>query len=118
MPVQPATVAARRLLESYLRKNDLTPTRFSRLVGCDQSTVQRLLAGRTKTMTPAVQKMLAYAGIKEEDCINASADSAAQNVHIRRALERVWDGSDSTAQLLARLIVAIGPVITQPINHE
>ncbi len=90
------------------------------MVGCDQATVQRLLAGRTKTLTPAVKKMLKYASIDENECIDSSTDNALQNTHIRQALARVWDGSDGSAQLLARLIVAIAPVITQsvPINYQ
>ena len=120
IPVDPVVIAARIRLRAYLRKEDLTPTEFSRMVGCDQATVQRLLAGRTKTLTPAVKKMLKYASIDENECIDSSTDNALQNTHIRQALARVWDGSDGSAQLLARLIVAIAPVITQsvPINYQ
>ena len=111
MPVQPATIAARRRLKAYLRKKSTTPTEFSREVGVNQSTVQRFLAGRTKTITPAVRKMLAYASIEEKDCINASVGSAFDNPHIRQALERVWDGSDGSAEMLAKLIVTVAPLV-------
>ena len=111
MPVQPAAIAARRRLGAYLRKKAMTPTAFSREVGVDQATVQRFLTGRTKTITPAVRKMLAYASIKEKDCINASVGSALDNPQIRQALERVWDGSDGSAKLLARLIVIVAPLV-------
>ena len=111
MPVQPAAIAARRRLEAYLRKKAMTHTALSREVGVDQATVQRFLTGRTKTITPAVRKMLAYASIKEKDCINASVGSALDNPHIRQALERVWDGSDGSAKLLARLIVTVAPLV-------
>ena len=111
MPVQPAAIAARRRLKAYLRKKTTTPTEFSREVGVNQSTVQRFLAGRTKTITPAVRKMLAYASIEEKDCINASVGSAFDNPHIRQALERVWDGSDGSAEMLAKLIVTVAPLV-------
>ena len=81
------------------------------MVGCDQATVQRLLAGRTKTLTPAVKKMLKYASIDENECIDSSTDNALQNTHIRQALARVWDGSDGSAKLLARLIVIVAPLV-------
>jgi len=107
----PACVEARNLVKAYLRKKKLTPTEFSRRIACNQSTVQRFLEGRTKTITPAVSKMLRYAGIKEKDCIDATVRNAFDNAHIRHALERVWDGDEATAQTLASLIVAIAPLI-------
>jgi N-acetylglucosamine-6-phosphate deacetylase len=80
-------------------------------VDCNQSTVQRFLASRTKTITPAVRKMLEYAGIDEKDCINASVKNAFDNAHIRQALGQVWDGNDASAQKLAKLIVTIAPLV-------
>lgn len=108
---------ARRSLESYLSDKSLTPTAFSRSVGCNQATVQRFLSGRTKTITPAVRKMLAYASIDENNCISAATPSALDNDSIRQALERVWDGKEGSAKQLARLIVALAPLLALT-NHQ
>ena len=75
----------------------------------NQATVQRFLAGSTKTITKSVRKMLEYAEIDIDKCISAPFGNASENPHIRQALERVWDGSDDSAKMLARLIVAVRP---------
>lgn len=77
----------------------------------NQATVQRFLAGSTKTITKSVRKMLEYAEIDIDKCIFAPFGNASENPHIRQALERVWDGSDDSAKMLARLIVAVAPIV-------
>jgi primosomal protein N'' len=111
MLIEPVCIQARKLLEKYLLEHNMTPTDLSREVSCNQSTVQRFLASRTKTITPAIRKILIHAGIDENDCINASVRNPFDNAQIRQALAQVWDGQDETAQKLAKLIAAVAPLV-------
>ena len=61
--------------------------------------------------------MLAYASIDEKNCISVATPSALDNDSIRQALERVWDGKEGSAKQLARLIVALAPLLALT-NHQ
>ena len=54
-----------------------------------------------------------------EDYLPASGvgDLALDNDSIRQALERVWDGKEGSAKQLARLIVALAPLLALT-NHQ
>jgi hypothetical protein len=91
----------------------LTPTAFAIEKGVSQSTVQRFLMARTKTVTPKMKPLLEYAGIDIKICIDDAAPPFFDNTRIRQALDKVWDGRDSTAEILAKLIESVGPVIVQ-----
>ncbi len=103
----------RNELRVYLKRVGLTPTAFAIEHGIDQSTVQRFLAARTKTVTPKMKSLLEYASIDVNMCIADAASSGLDNVRIRQALDKVWDGRESTAEILAKLIESVGPVIVQ-----
>lgn len=110
-PTDPVVLEARKRLKAYLRQRKLTPTELAKEMQCNQSTVQRFLAGRTRTLTPKVRELLSHAGISVEMCMQTSIRSAADNRHIRDALDRVWDGDEQSAQRLAALIVAVAPLL-------
>jgi len=116
-PPQPELVRLRKDLKSYLESNKITPTAIAKMCGLNQSTVQRFLAGDTKTVTPRIKPLLIYAGIDFVTRIDAEFQPAAEHPRIRKALEKVWDGEDETAEILASLIEAVGPVIQRTIHH-
>lgn len=112
-PPQANLPRVRKELHAYLLSVGTTPTALSAKFGVNQSTVQRFLAARTKTITPKIRPLLEYANIDLEMRITDKAHAVAENPRIRRALEKVWDGEEYTAEILATLIESIGPVITQ-----
>lgn len=103
----------RMSLRDYLEHVHTTPTALARACNLNQSTIQRFLAGDTKSVTPTIRSVLVYAKIDPDMRINREASAATDHPRIRRALEKVWDGQDGTAEILARLIEAVGPLIGQ-----
>lgn len=112
-PPQANLPRIRKELRAYLKRVGSTPTAFSAERGVNQSTVQRFLAARTKTVTPKMKSLLDYADIDVNLRIDDAVNSGRDNVRIRQALDKVWDGRESTAEILAKLIEAVGPVIVQ-----
>lgn len=110
----PALQRAVDALKAHLRVEGMSENAFARKHGLVQSTVHRLLNGRTKTATPAVQKILGYARIDFDTGITEEPGTAVDNPRLRQALERAWDGRAETAELLARLIEAVGAAIRFP----
>lgn len=91
----------------------MTPTAFTKKHGINQSTVQRFLAAHTKTVAPKMKPLLRYANIEFDLCINYLAIPRCDNARICQALDRISDGWESTAEILAKLIESAGPVIVQ-----
>lgn len=100
----------RQLLQDYLNRKDITANRLSYLANVGQPTVSRFLTGRTKTITPAISKVLTYAGIDRSSEI-PRITQCVDNSRLRAALERNWDGTAEGADKLAVLIDAIGPIL-------
>lgn len=103
----------RRELADYLERIDSNANCFAKEQGVSQSTVQRFLAGRTKNVTESMRPLLVYAGIRLDNCINEQHHAAGPLGHVRiqQALEKVWDGSDASAAVLAQVIEAIGALL-------
>ncbi len=99
---------ARERFVAYLRAERMSVNAFSMRYGLTQSTVHRLVTGRTKTLTPSVRRILGYAKINLIHGIREEKSTALDNPRIRAALEQAWDGSADTAELLAHLIEVIG----------
>lgn len=112
-PPQANLPRIREELGAYLERIGSTPTAFAVKHGVNQSTVQRFLAARTKTVTLKMEPLLKYANIDINMRIDDGENSGRDNVRIRQALERVWDGRESTAEILAKLIESVGSVIVQ-----
>lgn len=113
MTMSHAAIEARRQLKIYLEDNNLTETDLSKAVGVNQSTVQRFMKGRTKTITKTVRLLLKHAKIDEQKCINTSRKNVLKNEHIRLVLDTMLSSDEASAQMLAKLIVAIAPLIRQ-----
>ncbi|MBI2745219.1 MAG: hypothetical protein HYX45_06505 [Burkholderiales bacterium] len=112
-PPQANLPRIRKELQAYLKRVGSTPTSFAIEQGVNQSTVQRFLASRTKTVTPKMRLLLDYADIDTNIRIGDAACSGLDNARIRQALDKVWDGRESTAEILAKLIESVGPAIVQ-----
>jgi len=80
---------------------------LSRASGVPQYTISKFLHGRIKSLTPDIQKLLAYADIG----IPVGVDVLSTDPRIRQALGNAWDGTEGGTELLARTIHALGPVI-------
>lgn len=78
-----------------------------RASGVPQYTISKFLHGRIKSLTPDVRKLLAYADIG----IIQGIEVLSTDPRIRQALGNAWDGTEAGADLLARTIHALGPVI-------
>jgi transcriptional regulator with XRE-family HTH domain len=112
-PPQANLPRIRRELQAYLKNAGTTPTAFAEAHGVNQSTVQRFLTARTKTVTPKMKPLLRYANIEIDIRISDVTIQGRDNARIRQALDKVWDGRESTAEILAKLIESVGPVIVQ-----
>lgn len=95
----------------------LTPNAYAGQCGVGQWTLSRFLNGRTKNITPAMEPALRYARIDWNTGITNPA-TAADNARLRNALNKVWDGSEETAELLAGMIEALGPVVARCVKHR
>lgn len=102
----------RQELQDYLNRKGITANKLSSLAKVGQPTVSRFLTGRTKTVTPAILKVLSYAdiGLKAEN-LRITSGVYVDNSRLRAALERNWDGTNEGADKLAALIDAIGPML-------
>lgn len=101
---------ARSDLKGYLVEKGMSANALAISAGVGQPTLSRFLSGVTKKVTPQVRRALKYAGIEEEKCITSSPN-AADNGVLRDALGRIWDGTDEGAELIARFLEAIGPLL-------
>lgn len=114
-PPHPQLPRLRRELLAYLEQSGSNPTSYAKQMGVNQSTVQRFLAGRTKNITEAMRPLLIYAGIRLDTCIDESSQPSVSpgSMHIWRALEKAWDGSEASAVALAQVIEVIGPLLNR-----
>jgi hypothetical protein len=112
-PPQANLPRIRKELRAYLKRVGSTPTAFAVEHGVNQSTVQRFLAARTKTVTFKMKSLLEYANIDVNMRIDDHVNPGCDNLRIRQALEKVWDGRESTAEILAKLIESVGLVIVE-----
>jgi transcriptional regulator with XRE-family HTH domain len=110
-PTQDA-VRARKALKTYLTKEQLSANALAGITGVGQSTLCRFLTGRTKSVTASIKPVLRYAHIEIDSGI-ANGMNPLDNGRVRDALARAWDGSPESAELLAGLIEALGPVVTR-----
>lgn len=110
MPHTEESRRVRQLLQDYLNRKDITANRLSYMAKVGQPTVSCFLTVRTKIITPAISKVLTYAGIDRSSEI-PSITQCVDNSLLRAALERNWDGTAEGADKLAVLIDAIGPIL-------
>ena len=112
LPPTQEAVRARKALKIYLTKERLSANAFAERTGVGQSTLCRFLTGRTKSVTTTIKPVLRYAHIDTDIGIGAGMNPL-DNGRVRDAFARAWDGSPESAELLAGLIEALGPVVTR-----
>lgn len=105
--VTPKTLDARAMLTAYLAEPGRSGLELSRRSGVPQYTISRFKTGRTKTLTPAMERALRIA----IDGIAERRQDISDRPRIRRALGLAWDGSEDGAELLARVIESLAPLI-------
>lgn len=109
-PVTREAIRAREALKAYIAQRDVSVNSLAIEAGVGQPTISRFLSGRTKTVTPVIRSLLSYAQIDVENGITRIS-SVLDNPRVQAALEHAWDGREETAEMLARLIEALGPVL-------
>jgi hypothetical protein len=103
-------LGVRAVFQAHLAATQTSANAFAKKCGVSQSTISRFLGGTTKTVTPAVRSALSYAGIQAENCIKGTIPHI-DNPKVREALERSWDGSPESVEILVALLRALGPVV-------
>ena len=97
-PLALASEVRARLAERQL----VTSTAIAKASGLGQSQVYRNLFGRPKTASKTLLALCKYAGV---DAYEGHADPTQSQV-LMSALSSIWDGSESHARRLARLLFA------------
>ena len=67
----------------------------------NQSTVSRILQGHVRKMSKPLERLCNYANIE----INQKPPDPAKNQQLMNALRQVWDGTESDAKVLAKLLL-------------
>lgn len=73
-----------------------------------QSQVSRLLSGRRSRVTPAVREICRYANID----IDAAPPPSASEQRLSQAVRQAVVDNPRGAEVLARILEAVGPVLT------
>ncbi len=100
-------LTARSQLRRCITELGISDNEYAKRCGVPQYTISKFLGGHIKTLTPAVEKALAYANIG----IIHDIANLTQHPAIRQALGHAWDGTEEGAQTLALMIEAIAPLI-------
>lgn len=101
------TIKARRALLAYLDEPGRTQVQLAMESGVAQPTISKFLSGHIKSLTPEVRAVMKIANIG----INEVGTRLSNDPRIQHALGAAWDGTETGAQLLARAIEALGPVL-------
>jgi arginine repressor len=86
-------------------RKGLTQAALARRARVSQATVSRALAGIALQRGRARSKLFIYAGIQEQPESQRPGQSTGQVV---KAFEAIWDGTQSHARAVARIIEALG----------
>ena len=102
------------VISAHLRTRGLSQSSYANAAGITQYQLNRILKGRTKTVTDDVLKLCHYANIDLRKISPAPID----HPRLREALGKVWDGRAQTVELLARLIECAGPLLVSTEARE
>ena len=108
----PDVARASERLRGWLRDQGLSVNAFARENGLTQSTVQRLVAGRSKRMTPTIRRILNYASIEAGSGITHQVPPAHQ-LRLLRAVEAHWAGHLPTLEAIVSVIEAVAPTLVE-----
>lgn len=96
-------------LLKFLKSKLMSQTQLANESGVKQYQLNRILKGRTKTITEDVQKLCIYAKIP----LNYANNTEVDRDNLYRTIDKVWDGEASSAKVLGILVEAIGPIVRQ-----
>ena len=108
-PLTAEVVVARNRLRAFLALEGNTEMALARVSGTPQYAISKFLTGRTKSLTPQVQRFLIYANIG----ISPGIEQVTGDPRIQQALGNAWDGTEQGLQLLASTIDALAPVLRE-----
>lgn len=91
-----------RRLEQWRRDRRLTQAELAEVAGITQSQLSRLLSGKFSKTNAAVLRLMQASGVG----IPAPNQKKFMRAKLERELERCWDGSESHALLIMRLLKA------------
>lgn len=106
-PPDPVVGRIAEMVAARLRAHGLSQSAYSSAAGITQYQLNRILKGRTKTVTTDVLRLCHYANIDLRNISPAPID----HPRLREALGKVWDGRAQTVEVLARLIECAGPLL-------
>jgi transcriptional regulator with XRE-family HTH domain len=101
----PRVGAAAKSLHAYMQEHSLTQNALSEACGISQPQISKLLRGKAKKITRDLKKLCKYANIRID-----TPTPPYNDLRIRSAIDSVWDGEDSTVDLVARLIKCVADV--------
>lgn len=96
-------------LLKFLKSKLMSQTQLAKESGVKQYQLNRILKGRTKSITKDVQKLCIYAKIP----LNYAKNTEVDRDNLYRTIDKVWDGEASSAKVLGILVEAIGPIVRQ-----
>lgn len=102
----------RMRLREYMEENGLNQTHLASLAKVSQATVCRALSENAKRRGSARAKLFIYVGLSEYLEIH----KGNPRDHVLNAFERIWDGSKSHAESVARVISAMADL--RPQSHK
>lgn len=94
-------------IRKHFKSIGITQTSYARQCGVNQSTISRIMSGKSfrGNDSVALEKICNYAGIeiylpKKKDIMN--------NTELINALNSVWDGSEQHSKKLTKFIIELG----------
>lgn len=93
---------AAKQLRDFMDRSGLTQNKLAINANVSQASVCRALSGKYRSGGAAIRKIFSYAGLTEY----TRDDNVLPSDRVLSAFEQVWDGSDSHADALARLLLA------------
>ncbi|HVZ17823.1 MAG TPA: hypothetical protein VG897_11940 [Terriglobales bacterium] len=114
LKTDPRVEHVRGLLREYLRTERGRQIRLERATGVKQYTISRFISGRTRKLSADIRLVCKYAEISTENGIEFHSD----NARLQAALSKVWDGKPETAEVIAMLIEAMGPLVQMIVRYR
>lgn len=111
-PPTPEVESARKALTAYLATTGRSLNSLANELDVRQSTLYRFAVGRTKSITLRVRPAIDYVHNSTIPCIT-HPEKGPDNADLHELLRRSWPDRPDAADVLAKLIDAIGPIIAK-----
>ena len=104
-----------RRLQAFMIEKGLTQNELAEAANVSQSTVSRIMRRTSQRHGRALVHLCNYAGISLED---ADTSTERRQRMIINTFMKVWDGTDSHAETIARVIEALQDVRLKPAKPD